>query len=389
MPEKGTCAYKIFGKQYAPFTDGASFIKWVDRRFFMIFMIVAILVAFAYPDAGAKGGDLESKITASWIAVIIIFTLSGWSLKTKELVKAVLYCKLNSVVQVFNLGIIPLIFYGVTSALKLTSMNALLVEGMLIFSCLPTTVSMCVVLTSSANGNNAAAVFNAAFGNCLGIFATPALVLLYVGNKSTVPFEQVLLKLVLKVFVPLCVGQVIQYMGFRDFYVRNKKNFKRVQESCLLFIIYTSFCQTFKTGYAVGGGDIVILIILETFMYVVFCGLILALTGMACFGFNRADRTAILYCGTHKTVAMGIPLLNTMFEGNPDLGLYVVPLLIYHPMQQFVGVFIADRLGPWVLADPNKVPEEEEDSKGRKVPMQLEDVEKSLESGKCTCNSKK
>jgi len=381
MPEKGTCAYKIFGKQYAPFTDGSTFVKWVDRRFFMIFMILAILIAYAYPEGGAE--KVEKKITASWIAVIIIFTLSGWSLKTRELLKAVMYCKLNSVVQLFNLGVIPLVFYAVTSALKETSMNSLLVEGMLIFSCLPTTVSMCVVLTGSANGNNAAAVFNAAFGNCLGIFATPALVLLYVGNKSTVPFGEVLTKLVLKVFVPLCVGQVIQYIGFRDFYVRNKKRFKRVQESCLLFIIYTSFCTTFLTGYAVGASDIVVIIIIETLLYLFFCALVLGFTGVKTFKFNRADRVAMLYCGTHKTVAMGIPLLNTMFEGNPDLGLYVVPLLIYHPMQQFVGVFIADRLGPWALEDPDKAPDgdDEDDKKAGKVPMQLGDVEKSLEEG--------
>ena len=72
----------------------------------MIFMIIAILVAFAYPDAGAKDGDLESKTTTGWVAVVIIFVLSGWSLKTRELVKAALYSKLNSAVQIFNLGIL-------------------------------------------------------------------------------------------------------------------------------------------------------------------------------------------------------------------------------------------------------------------------------------------
>ena len=49
-----------------------------------------------------------------------------------------------------------------------------------------------------------------------------------------------------------------------------------------------------------------------------------------CNGFGVAG----LFCGTHKTVAMGIPLISTIFESESDsLGLYTLPLLIYHPMQ--------------------------------------------------------
>jgi len=37
------------------------------------------------------------------------------------------------------------------------------------------------VLTSASNGDEAAAVFNAAFGNMMGIFVSPILILLYIG----------------------------------------------------------------------------------------------------------------------------------------------------------------------------------------------------------------
>jgi sodium/bile acid cotransporter 7 len=372
-----------------PFTDKASFIKWHQKRFFNIYLIVAILLALAYPDAGAKGGKLNSKVSTGWVAVVVIFVISGWSLKTRELVKAALYCKLNTVVQVFNLGVIPVVFYGVTRALTKTNMNSLVVEGMLIFSCLPTTVSMCVGFTAAANGNNAAAIFNAAFGNCLGIIATPTLVLLYVGNKSTVPFAEVLIKLTLKVFVPLCVGQAIQYAGARQFYLRHKKRFGRGRDIALLCIIYTTFCQTFYTGYAVGAGDIIAILVIEVALYILFCGAVLWVTGIRALRFSRADRVAMLYCGTHKTVAMGIPLLNTMFEGNPDLGLYIVPLIIYHPMQSFIGGFIQPKLAEWVLADPENPPKPEDSSAAVAKTTKLQDVEKRLEEGRYNSSSQK
>ena len=40
-----------------------------------------------------------------------------------------------------------------------------------------------------------------------------------------------------------------------------------------------------------------------------------------------------LFCSTHKTVAMGIPLITTIFEDSASLGLYTLPLLLYHPLQ--------------------------------------------------------
>jgi solute carrier family 10 (sodium/bile acid cotransporter), member 7 len=34
----------------------------------------------------------------------------------------------------------------------------------------------------------------------------------------------------------------------------------------------------------------------------------------------------------HKTVAMGLPLINAIYEENPKVGMYVLPLLIWHPL---------------------------------------------------------
>jgi hypothetical protein len=37
-----------------------------------------------------------------------------------------------------------------------------------------------------------------------------------------------------------------------------------------------------------------------------------------------------LFGCTHKTVAMGVPLINAIYESNPMVGLYTLPLLIWH-----------------------------------------------------------
>merc|ERR1712232_1388757 len=49
-----------------------------------------------------------------------------------------------------------------------------------------------------------------------------------------------------------------------------------------------------------------------------------------------------------KTVAVGVPLINTIYDHNPNVGLYTLPLLVWHPTQLLVGSFLAPRLAAFV-----------------------------------------
>ena len=54
---------------------------------------------------------------------------------------------------------------------------------------------------------------------------------------------------------------------------------------------------------------------------------------------------------THKTVAMGVPLINAIYEKDPNIGLYTLPLLIWHPMQLVIGSALAPRLNAWTIRE--------------------------------------
>ena len=45
-----------------------------------------------------------------------------------------------------------------------------------------------------------------------------------------------------------------------------------------------------------------------------------------------ADRAAISFCGTQKSLIMGIPMANALFSGT-TLGFVVLPMIVYHQMQ--------------------------------------------------------
>jgi sodium/bile acid cotransporter 7 len=56
---------------------------------------------------------------------------------------------------------------------------------------------------------------------------------------------------------------------------------------------------------------------------------------------------------TFKTISVGVLLINALYEGNPNVGLYTLPLLIWHPMQLVLGSFLAPRLHRFVQRERN------------------------------------
>ena len=71
---------------------------------FPLLILLAIILAKAYPPLGAI--YLQPQITATWIAVILIFLISGVGLKTAELANAFKRLYFNVFVQAFNFGLV-------------------------------------------------------------------------------------------------------------------------------------------------------------------------------------------------------------------------------------------------------------------------------------------
>lgn len=322
---------------------------------FLILVVCAILLALAYPPLGAV--YLAPQITATWIAVIFIFVLAGLGLRTSELSKALSNIWFNTVVQCFNFFVVSSVVFGVSRFLiSVGALARALADGMVIGTSVPMTINMVLVLTKSSGGDEASAVFNAAFGNLIGVFLTPVLILAYLGVSGDIDLVSVFYKLGLRVILPIAVGQLLQKFSKAvvNFVKKYKKYFKQAQEYCLVFIIYTVFCRTFLEGSEAKAADIFIMIAIQ---FALLCSfMVLAWYLMKLLFRNRPKlRVMGLYGCTHKTVAMGVPLINAIYESNPNVGLYTLPLLIWHPMQLVIGSALAPRIANWVEREEDRL----------------------------------
>uniref|UniRef100_A0A7N5KFQ1 Solute carrier family 10 member 7 n=1 Tax=Ailuropoda melanoleuca TaxID=9646 RepID=A0A7N5KFQ1_AILME len=220
-------------------------LERMRKEWFMIGIVLAIAGAKLKPSIGVNGGPLKPEITVSYIAVATIFFNSGLSLKTEELTSALVHIKLHLFIQIFTLAFFPATIWLFLQLLSITPINEWLLKGLQTVGCMPPPVSSAVILTKAVGGNEAAAIFNSAFGSFLGIVITPLLLLLFLGSSSSVPFTSIFSQLFMTVVVPLIIGQIVRRY-IKDWLEREKLPLGAVSSSVLLLIIYTTFCDTFS-----------------------------------------------------------------------------------------------------------------------------------------------
>ncbi|XP_056156096.1 sodium/bile acid cotransporter 7 isoform X3 [Lampris incognitus] len=212
-----------------------------------------------------------------------------------------------------------------------------------------------LVTTCSNSSPLAAAIFNSAFGSFLGIVVTPVLLLLFLGSSSSVPFSSIFSQLFMTVVVPLMLGQVCR--GFlRECLERRKPPFGAVSSAVLLMIIYTTFCDTFSNPNMELDQTSLVLVVLIIFsIQLSFMLLMFLFSTRAGSGFTPSDTVAIMFCSTHKSLTLGIPMLKIVFEGYEHLSLISVPLLIYHPAQILLGSVLVPTIRSWMTSKQKAV----------------------------------
>ncbi|KAJ1505652.1 hypothetical protein HMI55_001510 [Coelomomyces lativittatus] len=110
----------------------------------------------------------------------------------------------------------------------------------------------------------------------------------------------------------------------------------------LLLMVFATFSNTFasKTHFSIFPFLLIFLMV----------SILLPLSMVLCFVlgktlFHPPETVSIVYCGSTKTLSLGIPILTLLFPNSAETTL---PLLLYHALQLFLGGAVAPWLGRWV-----------------------------------------
>ena len=315
--------------------------NFLARNWFIVSLPLAIALAWLVPDAGATGGWLRSEVTTK-LGVALIFLFQGLTLPSSALKEGAGQWRLHLLVQTFTFLLFPLIGMALDAAVG-RQLPPDLRLGFLFLCVLPSTVSMSVVLTGLAGGNAVGAIFNAALSNIIGVFITPIWVgwLMKSGGQSQ-PLGGVMKEIVMLLLLPLALGQIIRVFA-TSWADRNKKRLGNAASGLILFLVFAAFCNSVKARFWSQQSTGVLLAALAgvVLVFIIAVALIEGLSRL--IKLNRADRITATFCAPQKTIASGIPLAKAIFGAHPGLGLILLPILFYHPLQLIVCGMMADR----------------------------------------------
>jgi sodium/bile acid cotransporter 7 len=215
--------------------------------------------------------------------------------------------------------------------------------GFIYLCILPATVQSSIAFTSMAGGNVAAAVCAASASSLLGVFISPLLVNLVMNVHSEMPgngLEQIG-KIMLQLLVPFVLGHLSRrWIG--GWVERHRSLIGKTDQTSILLVVYSAFSEAVVNGIWHRVGVDTLLWILLGSVLVLFIALAINLAASRLFGFSRADEIVVLFCGSKKSLANGVPMANILFPAS-SVGIIVLPLMIFHQVQLMVCSFIAQR----------------------------------------------
>jgi len=313
--------------------------RWLPDRFTLT-LLATVLLASLLPCEGevARAFDLITDA-----AIALLFFLHGAKLPRAAIVQGMTHWRLHLLVFASTFALFPLLGLALhpLASWLLTPQLAL---GMLFVCTLPSTVQSSIAFTSIAGGNVPAAVVSASMSNLIGIVLTPLLagLLLARGGGSAISWQGVI-DILLQLLLPFALGHFARRWigGWVD---RHKPLLKITDQGTIVLVVYTAFSAAVTEGLWRETPPLALLATLGM------CALLLALVMPTLrwaahrLGFVRPDEIAIVFCGSKKSMASGIPMAKILLAGQAGgLGALVLPLMIFHQLQLMVCAVVARR----------------------------------------------
>ncbi|KAI1752420.1 sodium bile acid symporter [Xylaria castorea] len=362
---------------------------------------IAAALGYAFPHVAARGGIIRSEYSVLYGAIGLIFLINGAQLSPEKLREHALNWRLHIVVQGINLILIPVIQLiliriiiaagGVTSG----KIDASILVGMVIVSCIPTTIASNVVMTRNSGGDEAAAIIEVVIGNVVGSFISPFLIYGFLPSDSVFDslrpatpdtlgplYVSVLKQLGLSVLLPLAVGQGVRWAFPKQTpWVLKTFYLAKFCSVLLILVAWSTFSGAFETGALTKLPKSSILFnvfinVAEYLFFTIICYYIAYPPRMftallnACIAESKIGSrlpamlrraitvkrmprelvVAVCFCGAAKTTSVGIPLAAAMWSklDNFTISSIQVPVLLYTVEQVFIAQFLTIFFKRWL-----------------------------------------
>jgi len=317
---------------------------------FVAALMGVVVLAYLLPCSGRLAIFFDFAADSG---IVLLFFLHGAKLSREAILGGMLHWRLHLVTLTITFVVFPVL--GLL-LIRMPGLDPSMAAGLLYLTFLPSTVQSSIAFTSIAGGNVPAAVCAATLSNLLGMFLTPLLVAIFMqvpgtqspplGNLSPSSLSTVSLdsikSIALQLLLPFLVGHLAS-PWLSGLFSRHKSLIGRVDRGAILLVVYTAFSASIVGGLWSRLSFLTLLVLVF-----ISCGLLGFVIGICrvfsqCLRLNREDSIVLLFCGSKKSLASGVPIAGTLFPAS-EVGLMILPLMIFHQIQLIACAAIARRL---------------------------------------------
>lgn len=309
---------------------------------FMLCLLLMLLLAYIYPSLGTGQGPFPLEEITTY-GVSLIFFFYGLRLNPQKLRAGLSNWRLHIVIHLTTFVLFPLLVLATYQVFG-TAENRLIWLGIFYVAVLPSTVSSSVVMVSIAGGNMPAAIFNASISSLLGVFITPMWISLFMNtSESAYNIWPVIGKLTLQVVFPVLLG-ILLHSRLGVFAEKYRQQLKYFDQSIILLIVYTSFCESFARELfaEMSIADLVLLAIAMLGLFFLIYGMVFYVSKL--LKFNRGDRITALFCGSKKSLVQGTVMSKVLFRDANTVGIVLLPIMLYHALQLIAASMMAQSM---------------------------------------------
>jgi predicted Na+-dependent transporter len=347
------------------FLRSTGLVNWIQDNVLLWSNLVALAAAYLNPVLGA-----HSQIVLPYV-VAVLFVLCGAMVPFSELRGGVMRVPTHLIAMVFTFCIVPLVMYGVVSAVKIPFS-----QGLLIASAMPPPLLSLTVMTLHARGSESLAMTYSAIGNGIGLVVTPLIIRMAVPEHATA-FRPFLLHYLLFLVLPLVVGCLLQRLcshrkavtalrplvpaRLEGLLIRgdHEHNEHWCRHPLLRFLVHTlllvlnyfTFCSTFmylKDAVAFKEVMAVCGVVFLFHIVALYAGWLLSM--VPALKLTPEDRIAFVFMCCHKTDTLSVPYVAQLYATSTDsalLGKLTVPVLCHYAVQTIFGAALVFALKRW------------------------------------------
>lgn len=304
---------------------------------FLLVLILTVMLASFFPAEGSVYTFFEWLTTA---AIALLFFMHGAKLSREAIVAGGGHWRLHLWVMCSTFVLFPAL--GVLfNWWHPIDVSQTLYDGFLYLSILPATVQSAIAFTSIAGGNVAAAVCSASASSVLGIFLSPVLVGIVMHVQGASGSFHDVGRIMLQLLLPFILGHLMRpWIG--GFVTKHKKLIGKTDQTSILLVVYSAFSEAVSHGIWSRIGGKALLFIVGVSLVLLAIVIVVNVIAARSFGFNKADEITIVFCGSKKSLANGIPMANILFPA-ATVGIMVLPLMIFHQIQLMICALLAKR----------------------------------------------